>query len=144
MTTAILLAAVLLLFSTSIHYATLRAVSAAIAARPDARYFGMLLSVGAITLAHVVEASLYAGGFWLGDDVFMIGSFKVEDEMGWMDYFYFSLVNFTTLGRGDIAPTDHQRFIAGIEAFNGFLLITASGSFILQVMRGKAPLSREW
>lgn len=59
--------------------------------------------------------------------------------MSWMDYFYFSLVNFTTLGRGDITPLGHLRFIGGIEAFVGFLMITASGSYVLQVMSGNPP-----
>ncbi|PSK80827.1 ion channel [Limimaricola soesokkakensis] len=56
---------------------------------------------------------------------------------------YFSLVNFTTLGRGDLNPDGHLRFISGIEAFHGFLTITASGSFMLQVIGGKALLSGE-
>ncbi len=38
-------------------------------------------------------------------------------------------------------PTGHLRFMAAMEAFHGFLLITASGSFVLQVMSGKKPLS---
>ena len=40
-------------------------------------------------------------------------------------------------------PDGHLRFITGIEAFHGFLTITASGSFMLQVIRGKAPFSDE-
>ena len=63
------------------------------------------------------------------------------EDVGIMDYFYFSLVNFTTLGRGDLNPDGHLRFITGIEAFHGFLMITASGSFMLQVMGGKVPLT---
>ena len=60
-----------------------------------------------------------------------------------MDYFYFSLVNFTTLRRGDLTPVGHLRFTSGIEAFHGFLMITASGSFVLQIMGGRAPLSEK-
>lgn len=38
-----------------------------------------------------------------------------------MDAFYFSLVSYTILGLGDIVPTGHLRFTAGVEALNGFL-----------------------
>ena len=41
-----------------------------------------------------------------------------------MDIFYFSLVNYTSLGLGDIYPTGHSRFLAGLESLNGFLLIS--------------------
>tara|TARA_R100000306_G_scaffold58879_1_gene57576 strand:+ start:5175 stop:5420 length:246 start_codon:yes stop_codon:yes gene_type:complete len=58
-----------------------------------------------------------------------------------IDYFYFSLVNYTTLGRGDLMPDGHLRFMTAMEAFHGFLLITASGTFILQIMGGKKPLA---
>ncbi|MEQ8900570.1 MAG: ion channel [Roseovarius sp.] len=55
-----------------------------------------------------------------------------------MDFFYFSLVNYSSLGLGDIYPTGHLRFLAGVEALNGFLLISCSASTIfLVVTRGK-------
>ncbi|WP_352311011.1 ion channel [Psychrobacter sp. W2-37-MNA-CIBAN-0211] len=62
-------------------------------------------------------------------------------SLNFMDYFYFSLVNFTTLGRGDLMPNGHLRFMTAMEAFHGFLLITVSGTFVLQIMSGKKPLS---
>ena len=141
MTLAILLSVVLFAASTSIHYATLRSVSGVLRRIPPRPHLGLTIAMGAIASAHVIEATLYAVGFWLGDSALGIGSFKSESELDWMDHFYFSLVNFTTLGRGDLTPTGHLRFMAGVEALQGFLLITASGSFLFQVMRGAAPLS---
>ena len=93
-----------------------------------------------VLFSHLLVAVLFAVGFWLGAE-WGLGSFDETSSMNWMDYFYFSLVNFTTLGRGDLTPMGHLRFITGIEAFHGFLMITASGSFVLQVMAGRAPLS---
>ena len=78
-------------------------------------------------------------GLLEGDATLEIGTFGKAQDMSWMDYFYFLLVNFTTLGRGELVPTDHLRFLAAIEAFVGFLMITASGSYVLQVMAGKPP-----
>jgi hypothetical protein len=40
---------------------------------------------------------------------------------------------YTSLGLGDIYPTGHLRFLAGIEALNGFLLISCSASTIFLV-----------
>ncbi len=81
MITAIFIAALLLLLCTTIHYLTLRSVSHAIERRPAERYVGPTLSVAAITIAYVIEALLYAGGFWLGDAVVSIGSFQQNAAM---------------------------------------------------------------
>jgi len=51
-----------------------------------------------------------------------------------MDTIYFSLVNYTSLGLGDIYPTGHLRFLAGIASLNGFLLIGCSASFLFLYM----------
>ena len=136
---AIFISILLIALTLSIHYVVFHQVSATLIDRGCPCYRGLTLAVGAITLAHVVEAAAFAVGFWLGEEVLSLGSFDTAKAMSWMDYFYFSLVNFTTLGRGDITPMGHLRFIVGIEAFVGFLMITASGSYVLQVMAGTPP-----
>lgn len=99
--------------------------------RPLARDMSVLVVV---VVAHCAEAGLYAAGFALGQ-VLGLGAFAQVKAMGWMDYFYFSLVNYNTLGLGDIHPTGHLRFIAGVEALNGFLLISCSASILFDLMR---------
>ena len=136
---AILISIALIAFTLSLHYLVFRQVSGILFRWSCPCYPGLVLAVTAITLAHVVEAAAFAIGFWWAAVVLAIGSFDTAQAMSWMDYFYFSLVNFTTLGRGDIAPTGHLRLLAAIEAFAGFLMITASGSYVLQVMAGKPP-----
>jgi hypothetical protein len=132
---------------TTVHYFVLKRVSDTIAQRNrKARGQSLGLAVGAITTAHVIEAFIYTLFFLWAVQGLQIGTLEASDPkpegLTLMDYFYFSLVNFTTLGRGDLNPEGHLRFITGIEAFHGFLMITASGSFVLQVMGGKAPLSK--
>ncbi|WP_432254240.1 ion channel [Limimaricola sp. AA108-03] len=145
---AIVISAVVVALCSAIHYVTLKQVSDAIASGPAyARGRHLSMTIGAITVAHVIEALIYTFAFVWAVQGLQIGDLKPSSpdapDPTLMDYFYFSLVNFTTLGRGDLNPDGHLRFITGIEAFHGFLTITASGSFMLQVMGGKAPLSHE-
>lgn len=144
---AILLSAALVAVCTSIHFRTLAWVSNSIERRDLPPVTSLWLTLTGTTIAHVAEALIYSVGFILAVQGLGIGDLHPPDKpdatLSWMDYFYFSLVNFTTLGRGDLAPDGHLRFITGMEAFHGFLLLTASGSFLLQVMSGKAPLSRQ-
>ena len=138
MALAILLSVVLFAVSTSIHYATLCSISGVLSRMPPRPHLGLTIAMMAIALAHVVEATLYAVGFWLGDTALGLGSFKSESELDWMDHFYFSLVNFTTLGRGDLTPTGHIRFLYGTESLTGLVLITWSASLTF------IELQRQW
>lgn len=49
--------------------------------------------------------------------------------MSAMDYVYLSLVNYTSSGLGAIYPDGHLRFVSGVEALNGFLLISCFAPF---------------
>ena len=99
---------------------------------------GVKLVVGLYVsgIVHIVEAGIYAATMAaaLG---FGIGGFKNVETMDAMELFYFSLVNYTSLGLADIYPSGHMRFIAGVEALNGFLLISASASFIFLIIRNR-------
>ena len=48
--------------------------------------------------------------------------------------FYFSLINVTTLGLGDIYPTSHLRSVTGIQALTGFVLISCSAQLFWKMM----------
>lgn len=93
----------------------------------------VLVALYTLGIAHVVEAGLYAVGFSMGEAL-DIGGFEQDIVDSFMDVFYFSLVNYSSLGLGDIYPTGHLRFLAGIEALNGFLLISCSASTIFLVV----------
>jgi len=73
-------------------------------------------------------------------------AFKVSIAMGlgnvnggslnqFIELFYFSLINLTTLGLGQIEATSHLRFLAGIEAMTGFLLVSCSASVLIKYMK---------
>jgi len=51
------------------------------------------------------------------------------------DDFYFAFVNYTTLGYGDIVPTERWRLLGPITAMNGVLLFGWSTAVIFQILR---------
>jgi hypothetical protein len=48
--------------------------------------------------------------------------------------FYHSLVNFTSLGYGDIVMSEKWRMLGGLEAANGVLMFALTGGTVLSVM----------
>ncbi len=51
------------------------------------------------------------------------------------DLLYFALVNYTTLGYGDIVPLERWRLLGPITAMNGVLLFGWSTAVIFEVLR---------
>ena len=100
---------------------------------PDRRLLG-LLSV--IFVVHMIQAGVFAVAFVLGQEI-GLGGFKPDKPLTFLEIYYFSLVNYTTLGLGDIYPSEHLRIMAGIEAFIGFLLLSCSASLLFNLVSEK-------
>lgn len=131
---AVTLAVSLVILTFVFHYAVLRWLSdgmARIAMTDRVR----ILVIGFVALtAHLVEVGLYAIAYALGDGILALGGFGGRPVAEPLDYLYFSIVSYTSLGIGDVFPSAHLRFITGVEALNGLLLIAWSGSFIYIAM----------
>lgn len=126
-----------------IHYAVMMVVLSRLNKSSMPPVPRMIIGFYAVGAAHLTEAGLYAIGFTLGEQL-GIGSFQSGGEtMGMMQIYYFSLVNYTSLGLGDIYPTGHLRFMAGLESLNGFLLISCSAAFIFLLMMGEPKISKD-
>ena len=67
---------------------------------------------------------------WLG-----FGAIVPVPGGGFLDYVYVSAMTYTTVGFGDFVPTGPVRFLAGMEALSGFVLITWSASFTFLEMQ---------
>jgi len=63
---------------------------------------------------------------WMG-----FGAILPVPSGGYLDYVYFPAITYTTSGFGDFVPSGPVRFLAGMEALTGFLLITWPASFPL-------------
>lgn len=139
MVIALILAVMLVVATFMLHFAVLRWLSSGLAEIAMTGGPRILIMVSALLTAHIFEIGLYALGYWLGANVLNIGGFGGVPVVEPHDYFYFSIVSYTSLGLGDVFPSEHLRFITGIEALNGLLLIAWSGSFIYIAMRRLWP-----
>ncbi len=91
-----------------------------------------------VILAHVLEILVFTIGYFLLAERFGLGGFSQEFEPGFMNFFYFSAVCFTTVGMSNFYPTGGLKIISALEALNGFVLITWSASF------GYSALGKFW
>lgn len=99
--------------------------------------FRVLISVGAIFLAHVIEIWLFALGYFFTLQFPLMGGLvgNLSGHGMLMDCAYLSFVTFTTLGYGEIVAQGYLRYLTGVEALTGFILITWSASFLFIEMQ---------
>jgi hypothetical protein len=83
----------------------------------------MIAVVAVLNIAHVIEVALWALVYGLLD----VGPKNVSP-------FYFALVNFTTLGYGDVLPNARWQLIGPLTAMNGILLLGWSTAAIFAVL----------
>ncbi|MFB0611186.1 ion channel [Aurantiacibacter poecillastricola] len=118
----------------ALHLALLGNVARSVmqAERPKWQRFQAILLTATVgqTLAALLFALAFAFFLQLG-----FGHFREMADPGFGELFTFSMVNLTTLGLGDMIPLGPLKFLAGIEAMTGFLLISCSASHVFQVMR---------
>lgn len=112
-----------------IHYEML-GLSARLARRLNIpRRRQVLATLAMIFVAHVLEISWYAAMFFLMHEASGLGKIEGAFEGTALDYFYFSISSFTTLGVGDVVPVGPIRVLTGVEALNGLVLIAWSATF---------------
>ena len=129
------LSLMLLTFCVFSHYEAFRVIAGRMkAARTPERR--LVLEVVVIALcAHLLEIAVFAFGYFLADVAFGLGQFTGVRQASAIDYVYFSLETYTSLGVGDIYPTGVMRLIAGIECLIGLIMIGWSTSFTYLSMR---------
>lgn len=125
-----------ILFAGGIHFGLLRYAHQSVGAMPIPDMARFLLVLFAATIGQILAASIFAVAFWLSQEA-GLGGLKDTSPKEGMAIFYFSLVNLTTLGLGDVIPLGHLKFLAAMEAMTGFLLISCSASHIFQLMQKK-------
>ena len=131
---SVVLAVLVFLLTAWLHLTALRWISNGMAAVPLTPINRILAVVIVLYAVHFAEIAIYAAAFAAGQHWLALGSFAGEGMETSLDYLYFSSVSYTSLGIGDIFPTGHLRFLTGVEALNGLLLIAWSASFLFSMM----------
>lgn len=84
---------------------------------------------------HIAEIWLFAVGFAVLTARPEYGAVLSDAAVGFLDLVYFSAITYTTVGYGDFVPAGDIRFLCGMEALTGFVLITWSASFTFLEMQ---------
>jgi hypothetical protein len=99
--------------------------------------FKVLVGAGVIFMAHIVEIWVFALGYLLALQIDGMGGLTgvASGHGALLDYVYLSFITYTTVGYGDVVAHGYLRYLTGIEALLGLLLITWSASFLFLEMQ---------
>ena len=95
----------------------------------------ILFGVFGAILAHIVEIWAFAFGYYFMVHFGNFGTLEGHFDKSLMDCSYFSFVSYTSLGFGDIIAKGDIRFLAGLEALTGLVLISWTASFMFLEMQ---------
>jgi hypothetical protein len=84
----------------------------------------MIATVSVFMAAHALEVLIWALGYRL-----------TGAAPAGADPVYFAFVNYTTLGYGDVVPTEDWKLLGPMTAMNGVLLFGWSTAVIFEVLR---------
>jgi hypothetical protein len=133
-----LIAALVVIVCVLVHYemmSTASRVMPHIGLPRRTRIVGVILTM---IIAHVIEVWIFGLAYWYLDQWPSLGTLVGRFQDGALDFVYFSVVSYTTLGYGDIVPEGAIGILAGTEALVGLSLITWSASFAFLEMQ------RDW
>lgn len=86
----------------------------------------------------MAEIWLFGIGYHLLASNKALGCLTGLPTTGLPDFVYFSAITYATVGFGDAVPVGAIRFLAGVEALTGFVMITWSASYSFLEMQ------RDW
>lgn len=95
----------------------------------------VMFAVFGALLAHILEIWLFAFAYFFIVKAGIFGSLAGNFNNSLLDCSYFSFATYTSLGFGDIEPLGGIRFLAGLEALTGLVLISWTASFVFLEMQ---------
>lgn len=131
----ILLNSALVVIAVTIHFEFLYRLSTLMPIIPIRHRYRVLVGVIGAMIAHVLEIWVFAFGYYYMIHSGHYGSLRGAFDGSILDCSYFSFVTYSTLGFGDIEPVGNIRFLAGLEALTGLILITWSASLLFLEMQ---------
>ncbi|MCH9698479.1 MAG: potassium channel family protein [Gammaproteobacteria bacterium] len=118
-----------------IHFEALNFLSIMLPKFPVTKRYRVLFGVFGGLIAHALEMWLFAIGYFLLIENGEFGSLDGAFNGTLLDCAYFSFTTYTSLGYGDIAPLGYLRYLAGLEALTGLVMITWTASFMFIEMQ---------
>ena len=131
----IIINSVLITMAVLLHFEVLNWLSLKLPKIPVQRRYRVLFGVFGALFAHVLEMWLFAVGYYLLIRNDQFGSLDGQFDGSLLDCAYFSFTTYTSLGFGDITPHGDLRFLAGLEALTGLVMITWTASFMFIEMQ---------
>jgi Ion channel len=95
----------------------------------------VLVLMFTIVVVHVTEIWVFAAGYALLVGIWGVGALGGIAAPELADFVYFSAMSYTTVGFGDVVPVGAIRFLTGIEALTGLVMITWSASYTFLEMQ---------
>ncbi len=113
-----------------IHHEMLYRLSQTLPKLPVRHHFRIVFGVFGSLVAHVIEICIFAVAFYLMIQQGSFGELTGNTRDSLLDCIYYSFTTYTSLGFGDIVPFGPIRFLTGLEALTGLVLITWTASFM--------------
>ena len=132
------ISAIVLLACVLFHYEVMSRTSRWIPRLGLVRRARIVVLILATLVSHVVEVWIFGLTYWVLDAWPSLGRLEGKLDEGALDFVYFSVTSYTTIGFGDIVPTGAIRILCGTEALVGLGLITWSASLAFLEMQ------RDW
>ncbi|MFO1391267.1 MAG: potassium channel family protein [Agitococcus sp.] len=117
-----------------IHYETLRLLSTYLPKLSIQPRLRILIVIYGTFCAHLLEIALFGVGYYLFGHCLNLGTLHGIKHISFLDYMYFSIITYTSLGFGDIYPIGYIRLLTGIEGLIGLLMIGWTASFTYLMM----------
>lgn len=130
----LILALVLIATAVLVHFQALRGLSYWQNRIATTGHIKILMVIFGLIAAHVVEAMMFALGFWVGVRWLHLGTFVGSAEPSVAQMFHFSIETFTTQGVGGTYIQGPLRLVASLEPLAGLILIGWSVSFTFLIM----------
>jgi Ion channel len=136
----------IVLLTILLHYEVLYHLAKSLSDMPYvARRFRVLFSLCVIFISHVVEIWIFGLSYYLMLQDKAMGMLVGDNQMqnSLMDCVYLSFVTYTTVGYGDLVVQGPARYLTGLEALTGLVLVTWTASFLFIEMQRYWPRSRK-
>lgn len=122
------------------HYEALAWISSRLPEIGVVHRLRILIGLAGCLSAHIAEVCVFALAYHFLIKFEKFGGIVSGDIHGdftptFADCLYFSFINYTTLGYGDLVPIGTLQLLAGLEALIGLVLIAWTASFMFYQMQ---------